>query len=220
MNGPDHVEVDGQDVEDDDNVVGADNFEDDVVGPYNVEDDGNVVGVDNVEDNVVGDDNVEDNMVGDDNVEDDGEMSVNEDYVASEFSDEDSDFTFSAESEEDFDWTKVLSPDLGECSNGNKVHVNEGREESKDSDYLFTPPKTDDDEVVKYPTHKSGVGTKFHLEMMFTNKEMIREAIKDCGMENQKNVFIKKNDSKRIVIKCMVGCNFYVRFSKSNGHQY
>ncbi|KAI5419925.1 hypothetical protein KIW84_043910 [Lathyrus oleraceus] len=73
MNNPDHVEVNGQDVEDDGNVVGADNIEDDVVGPDNVEDD------------------------------DGGEMSVVEDYVASEFSDEDNDFTFSAESEKDFD---------------------------------------------------------------------------------------------------------------------
>lgn len=56
--------------------------------------------------------------------------------------------------------------------------------------------------------------------MMFTNKEMIREAIKDYGMENQKNVFIKKNDSKRMVIKCMAGCDFYVRFSKRNREQY
>lgn len=86
MNDDDHVEVDGQDVKDVGNVVGTDNVEDDgnVVGPDNVEDNGNVVGVDNVEDNVVADDNVEDNMVGDVNVKYSGEMSVDEDYVASE----------------------------------------------------------------------------------------------------------------------------------------
>lgn len=32
---------------------------------------------------------------------------------------------------------------------------------------------------------------KFQLGMMFTNKEVIRDVVKDYGMEIQKNVFIK-----------------------------
>lgn len=52
--------------------------------------------------------------------------------------------------------------------------------------------------------------------MMFTNKEMIRYVIKEYGMENHKNVFIKKNDAKRVVIRCMTGCKFYLRISKRN----
>ncbi|XP_058726755.1 uncharacterized protein LOC131598141 [Vicia villosa] len=39
-------------------------------------------------------------------------------------------------------------------------------------------------------------------------------------MENQKNVYIKKNDSKRIVVKCMEGCKFHLRFSMRNGQNY
>ncbi|KAI5405852.1 hypothetical protein KIW84_052569 [Lathyrus oleraceus] len=41
--------------------------------------------------------------------------------------------------------------------------------------------------------------------MMFTNKEMIRDVVKDYAMENRKNVLIKKNDSKRIMVKCVDG---------------
>lgn len=43
---------------------------------------------------------------------------------------------------------------------------------------------------------------------------MIRDVVKDYAMENQKNVFIKKNDSKRIVVKYIDGCKFYMRFRK------
>lgn len=73
---------------------------------------------------------------------------------------------------------------------------------------------------MKYPTYKSGQGMKFQLGMMFTNKEMIRDDVKDYAMENQKNVFIKKNDSKRIVVKYTDGCKFYMRFSKRIDNQF
>lgn len=69
------------------------------------------------------------------------------------------------------------------------------------------PPRSEDNEdVVKFITYKNGEGSEFQLGMMFTNKEMIRDAIKEYGMENQKNMFIKKNDAKRMVIRCVVGC--------------
>lgn len=61
---------------------------------------------------------------------------------------------------------------------------------------------------------------KFQLGMMFTNKKVIRDAVNDYGMENQKNAFIKKNDSRRIVVKCTDHCNFYMRFSKRIGDQF
>ncbi|XP_050919328.1 uncharacterized protein LOC127136857 [Lathyrus oleraceus] len=93
--------------------------------------------------------------------------------------------------------------------------------ESEDSDHLYTPPGSDDeDEGMKYPTYKFGQGMEFQLGMMFTNKEMIRDAFNDHAMENQKNVFIKKNDSKRIMVKCIDGCKFYMRFSKRIGNQF
>ncbi|XP_050918716.1 uncharacterized protein LOC127136166 [Lathyrus oleraceus] len=93
--------------------------------------------------------------------------------------------------------------------------------DSEDSDHLYTPPGSDDeDEGMKYPTYKSSQGMKFQLRMLFTNKEMIRDVVKDYVMENQKNVFIKKNDSKRIVVKCTDGCKFYMRFSKRISNQF
>ncbi|XP_058784836.1 uncharacterized protein LOC131659698 [Vicia villosa] len=124
------------------------------------------------------------------------EDDIDEDYVASESSYEDSEFQFSGESDvSEMNWTKVLP------------------QETLGSD-------DEDEEGLKFPTYKSGEGMKFQLGMMFTNKEVIRDAVKDYGMENQKNVYIKKNDSKRVVVLCTDGCKFYMRFSKRIGNQF
>lgn len=63
-----------------------------------------------------------------------------------------------------------------------------GHEKSEDSDHLYTPLESDDDEVNKFPTYKSDVGVQFHLGVMITNDEMIIGVIKDFLMENQKCV--------------------------------
>ena len=122
------------------------------------------------------------------------------------------------------DWTKVLPQEtLGEVSScqNKKDQAEMVHDESEDSKHLYTPLGNDDeDERMKYPTYKSGQGMKFQLGMMFTNKEMIRDVVKDYAMENQKNVFIKKNDSKRIVVKCTDDCKLYMIFSKRIGNQF
>lgn len=46
----------------------------------------------------------------------------------------------------------------------------------------------------------------------------MRDALKDYAMEMKKNVTIKKNDKKRMVVKCMEGCKFYMRVSKRVGN--
>lgn len=54
-------------------------------------------------------------------------------------------------------------------------------DESGDSGHLYTPlGSDDDDEGMKYPTYKFGKGMNFQLGMMFTNKEVIRDVVKDC----------------------------------------
>lgn len=39
-------------------------------------------------------------------------------------------------------------------------------------------------------------------------------------MENKKNVYIKKNDNKRLIVKCMVGCPLHLRISKRSENQF
>lgn len=67
---------------------------------------------------------------------------------------------------------------------GSKGPVDIQQVECEDFDHLYTPPGSDDYEnVVKFPTYKSGEGNGFQLGM-FTNKEIIRDAIKEYGMGN------------------------------------
>ncbi|CAL5209006.1 unnamed protein product [Lathyrus oleraceus] len=56
--------------------------------------------------------------------------------------------------------------------------------------------------------------------MMFNNKEMVRDDLKEYAMEMKKNVVLKKKDGKRMVVKCMDGCKFYMRIYKRVGNEF
>ncbi|XP_058747460.1 uncharacterized protein LOC131620408 [Vicia villosa] len=149
-------------------------------------------------------------------IEDDEE---DEDYVADteigSLSDEDLECSDDyVEETEDLDWTSVMQCD----EDHDKARKSD---EDDDSDVLHTPNGSgDDEELEKFPSYKRGESSKFELGMVFSNKEMVKDAVKDYGMENNKNVVIKKNEAKRMVIKCMEGCNFHMRVSKRVGNQY
>ncbi|XP_058742388.1 uncharacterized protein LOC131614867 [Vicia villosa] len=149
-------------------------------------------------------------------MEDDEE---DEDYVADteigSLSDEDLECSDDyVEQTEDLDWTSVMQCD----EDHDKAKKSD---EDDDSDVLHTPDGSgNDEEHEKFPSYKSGESSKFELCMVFSNKEMVKDVVKDYGMENNKNVVIKKNEAKRMVIKCMEGCNFHMRVSKRVGNQY
>lgn len=44
------------------------------------------------------------------------------------------------------------------ATNKEQVSSDMGHEKSEDSNHLYTPLESDDDEVNKFPTYKSGVG--------------------------------------------------------------
>jgi hypothetical protein len=44
--------------------------------------------------------------------------------------------------------------------------------------------------------------------------------VKEYGMQSRTNVYLKKNESRRIVVKCMPGCSFHMRFSKAASKNY
>ncbi|XP_058733914.1 uncharacterized protein LOC131605589 [Vicia villosa] len=114
----------------------------------------------------------------------------------------------------DFDWTTVLPSEIL----FDKVNNSDADD---DSDVLLTPPASEDDEEhQKFPAYKSGEVFKFQLGMMFNNKDMVRDALKEYAMKMNKNVALKKNDGKRMVVKCMDGCKFYMRITKRVGNQF
>lgn len=61
--------------------------------------------------------------------------------------------------------------------------------------------------------------TKFELDMMFKDRLQIRDAIKEYLMVNKK-IVVLKNDKKRMVVRCMKGCPFYIRFSMRTANQF
>lgn len=93
-------------------------------------------------------------------------------------------------------WTKVPPhKTLGGVCSGNidKEPTNVDQEECEDPDHLHTPTRSDDDdEGVRFLTYKSGDGMRFHLGIMFTNKEVIRDVIEDSGMEHQKMCSLRR----------------------------
>ncbi|CAK8567518.1 unnamed protein product [Lathyrus sativus] len=105
-----------------------------------------------------------------------------------------------------------------------KPHVNDNdfhHDNDEDSDQLQTPPESEnDEEYERFPTYKVGVGTKFQLGMKFNNNDLVREAIKEYAMMEKKNVYLKKNDAKRMVVRCISECKFYMRIGKRVDNQY
>lgn len=90
-----------------------------------------------------------------------------------------------------------------------------------DSDKLHQPLESrDDEEHAKFSAYKNGEAFKFQSNMVFNNKEIVKEALKDYAIKMKKNVFIKKNDGKRMVINCMEGCKVYMGISKRVGNLF
>lgn len=142
--------------------------------------------------------------------------TVDSDYVESE---DDLDSVSNTEYEyngeiNDMDWNTVLPSD-------NLVYNVNNSDVDDDSDMLHTPSASDDDEEhERFPAFKSGEVFKFQLGMMFNNKEIVGDALKEYAMEMRKNVALNKNDGKRMVIKCMNGCKFNMRITKRVWNQF
>ncbi|XP_057418034.1 uncharacterized protein LOC130712214 [Lotus japonicus] len=47
------------------------------------------------------------------------------------------------------------------------------------------------------------------------NKDLFKDAVKDFALQTKKNLTIFKNDKKRVVVKCVEECPFYLRISKT-----
>lgn len=177
------------------------------------------VGSENVEDEeIVRSQNVEDELqVGNQNVENEVQVvseSVDPDYIGSEDnldSANDTEYELSNEID-DMDWTTVLPSDK-------LVDKLKFFDVDDKFDVLHTPLGNDDEEEhARFPAYKSGEVFKFQLGMMFNNKEMVKDDLKEYLMELEENIALKKNDGKRMVVKCMDGCEFYMRISKRVGN--
>lgn len=80
--------------------------------------------------------------------------------------------------EPELDWTTIIPTKI------TKPHESEFHHDNgEDSDQLQTPPGSEDDEEYeRFPSYKVGEGTKFQLGMIFNNKDLVRDAIKEYDM--------------------------------------
>ena len=90
-----------------------------------------------------------------------------------------------------------------------------------DSDVLDTPPSNGDEgrKTQKFPRFRmpeDDVEIRIEKGMILNSKIDIKVVIKTLAMVNKKNLIIQQNDLKRVVVKCIHGCPFHLRFSKSN----
>nr|XP_004514727.1 uncharacterized protein LOC101497384 [Cicer arietinum] len=78
--------------------------------------------------------------------------------------------------------------------------------EKDDYDILVTPKESDNDEATrtkfpKFKILKSNEVVKFELGMEFIAKGLVNDVVKHYALERKKNVYLKKNDKIRIIVK-------------------
>jgi hypothetical protein len=167
----------------------------------------------------------------------DDEKMENEDsdYIASDDKDDVDDDSYIDDSEEDecVDWSVVFPPEtfcfvntsVGAIAKTTPTTAADFQDEIyEDSDYLHTPPESEDEEPINnYPTFKMGdgsIGVQFQLGLTFNNKKQAQEAIKEYAMETRKSLHLQKNEKEFMVVKCVVGCPFHLRISKRSGNEF
>ena len=175
------------------------------------------VGVDKYDDDVESKESDED-YVGD--KEDDDDSSDCSEVSDSDF-EENSDWTawlesatFSQSTEATFDTNKV-------DSRNSNLADDDLADEVEYSDELDTPPGSEDEgpPKVRYPRFKvpeNDEDVKFEVGLQFNSKKQILEVVKTFAVISKKNLKIKKNDKRRVIlISKQKGCPFYLRVRKS-----
>ncbi|XP_057440813.1 uncharacterized protein LOC130732838 [Lotus japonicus] len=116
--------------------------------------------------------------------------------------------------------TEPYTQAVNESSNQEPSTYEDFQDEDGDSEDLESPSESDDEGKGsrKYPEFKPTADEEFvHLElsMTFNNKDQFTDTVKDFAIQTKKNMKITKNDKKRVVVKCVDECPFYMRASKT-----
>jgi len=137
--------------------------------------------------------------------------------------------------DEGFDWTDVL-PDqvinpepvvssdvqslvaFESSNNPSATRLEDFDDENGDSDDLSSICSFDEDTSPgKQKLHRFKLADEitFVKGQVFSSAELVRTSVREFALQVRKNIYIKKNKSKRIVAKCADNCPFYMRFSKA-----
>jgi hypothetical protein len=141
--------------------------------------------------------------------------------------------------DEGWDWTNVLpSQTLNPTAVSQSVNPNQSivgvevsrnpevtgvedfEDENEDSDVLESHDSSEEnDRSRKRKRNRFKLGSNnepvvFEVGQIFANGLLVKDAVKEYGLQNKKNVYLEKNETKRIVVKCSKGCPYYIRFSR------
>jgi len=147
---------------------------------------------------------------------------------------DDSDF------DEEWDWTTVLpsqtvNPTLGSQSvnhnqstlgvevsrNTEAIGLEDFEDEHEDSDVLESLGSSEEEEGSrkrkKLNRFKLGTNDEpvvFEEGQIFATGLLVNTIVREYGLQNKKNVYLEKNEKKRILVKCSPGCPYHIRFSR------
>jgi len=76
--------------------------------------------------------------------------------------------------------------------------------------------KTSKKTYLKVKLSKNEEQIKYSEGQIFANIELVKTYMKEYDLQYRKNVYLKKSEKKRNVIKCMVECLLHMRFIKSS----
>jgi len=97
-------------------------------------------------------------------------------------------------------------------------------DDNADSEELESPYSSSDDGVGKKKLNKFVLNeneqVSFQVGQVFANVELIKAAVKEYALQSRKNVYVKKNERKRVIVKCMPKCPFHMRFSRAEPKTY
>ncbi|XP_057423638.1 uncharacterized protein LOC130717437 [Lotus japonicus] len=159
--------------------------------------------------------------------------SLDDDYEALSGEEESDDVSLDdSDFDERWEWTTVLPTGDVEAvtsllgsQNPNSTNYDSFEDEYGDSSDLDTPPGSDSDteERPKFPKFKQKEDdseVRFEVGQIFSSAALLKNAVKDYALQNKKNVYLEKNDPKRVVVKCTEECVFYLRASKYKQNTY
>ena len=61
---------------------------------------------------------------------------------------------------------------------------------------------------------------RFDLGLIFLNRDIFKDAVKDYALQTRKNLMVKKNYKTRVVVRCVPGCPYYMRVTKTPTRPY
>ncbi|XP_024634512.1 uncharacterized protein [Medicago truncatula] len=92
--------------------------------------------------------------------------------------------------------------------------------DSSDLDSICSSDEDTDPGKPKLHKFKLSIEIIFVKGQVFSRAKLIRTSGREFALQQRKNIYVKKSERKRVVVKCVEGFPFYMRFSKAPPKTY